>query len=119
MLERHSFESILFTWVSLGAQVPDWGKQCQNSDNSDRDPLGLNQPINQSINQSTSLSESSNCAQANPSQFLVASLIEPSEPDKYANKLLWAGRTKVPLCSTGLRPLRGRCPASAHSHKKI
>ena len=23
------------------------------------------------------------------------------------------GRTKVPLCSTGLSPLRGRCPKSA------
>ena len=25
------------------------------------------------------------------------------------------GRTKVPLCSTGLRPLWGRCPATSHS----
>merc|ERR1712074_151398 len=24
------------------------------------------------------------------------------------------GRTKVPLCSTGHRPLRGRCPATHH-----
>ena len=24
------------------------------------------------------------------------------------------GRTKVPLCSTGLRPLRGRCPKKPH-----
>ena len=24
------------------------------------------------------------------------------------------GRTKVPLCSTGLRPLRGRCPKTSH-----
>ena len=28
------------------------------------------------------------------------------------------GRTKVPLCSTGLRPLRGRCPASSHSNSQ-
>ena len=27
-------------------------------------------------------------------------------------------RTKVPLCSTGLRPLRGRCPASSHSNSQ-
>merc|ERR1711895_286613 len=30
-------------------------------------------------------------------------------------KAFQAGRTKVPLCSTGLQPLRGRCPASPHS----
>ena len=28
------------------------------------------------------------------------------------------GRMKVPLCSTGLRPLRGRCPASPHSNSQ-
>ena len=28
------------------------------------------------------------------------------------------GWTKVPLCSTGLRPLRGRCPASSHSNSQ-
>ena len=29
-----------------------------------------------------------------------------------------AGRMKVPLCSTGLCPLRGRCPASPHSNSQ-
>ena len=29
-----------------------------------------------------------------------------------------AGRTKVPLCSTGLRPLRGRCPATFHTNSQ-
>ena len=29
------------------------------------------------------------------------------------------GRTKVPLCSTGLRPLWGRCPASFHSNSQL
>ena len=28
------------------------------------------------------------------------------------------GRTKVPLCSTGLHPLRGRCPKSAITSPK-
>ena len=28
------------------------------------------------------------------------------------------GRTKVPLCSTGLRPLRGRCPKKEKSDLK-
>ena len=31
-----------------------------------------------------------------------------------AHQCCQAGQTKVPLCSTGLRPLRGRCPAYYH-----
>ena len=29
------------------------------------------------------------------------------------------GRTIVPLCSTGLRPLRGRCPKAASLSRRI
>ena len=32
--------------------------------------------------------------------------------------LLEAGKNKFPLCSTGHRPLRGRCPASPHSNSQ-
>ena len=41
-----------------------------------------------------------------------------SQPSIASHPLLQAGRTKVPLCSTGLRPLRGRCPASPHSNSQ-
>merc|ERR1712105_522939 len=34
------------------------------------------------------------------------------QPSIASHPLSQAGRMKVPLCSTGLRPLRGRCPAS-------
>ena len=33
-----------------------------------------------------------------------------SQPPIASHPLVQAGQTKVPLCSTGLRPLRGRCP---------
>merc|ERR1712115_141540 len=41
-----------------------------------------------------------------------------SQPSIASHPLLQAGRTKVPLCSTGLRPLWGRCPASPHSNSQ-
>ena len=38
--------------------------------------------------------------------------LRPGGPDKGGGRTneRTDGRTKVPLCSTGLRPLRGRCP---------
>ena len=41
-----------------------------------------------------------------------------SQPSIASHPLLQAGRTKVPLCSTGLCPLQGRCPASSHSNSQ-
>ena len=41
-----------------------------------------------------------------------------SQPSKASHSLLQVGRTKVPVCSTGLRPLWGRCPASPHSNSQ-
>ena len=41
-----------------------------------------------------------------------------SQPTIASHPLFQAGRTKVPLCSTGLRPLWGRCPASPHSNSQ-
>ena len=35
-----------------------------------------------------------------------------------SHQLFHQGRTKVPLCSAGLCPLRGRCPASPHSNSQ-
>ena len=41
-----------------------------------------------------------------------------SQPFIASHPLLQVGQTKVPLCSTGLCPLRGRCPASPHSNSQ-
>ena len=47
--------------------------------------------------------------------------LRPERPDMSLRGLIGGGtngrtdkRTKVPLCSTGHRPLRGRCPATHH-----
>ena len=36
--------------------------------------------------------------------------LRPEGPDEGGTNERTNGRTKVPLCSTGLRPLRSRCP---------
>ena len=41
-----------------------------------------------------------------------------NQPSLASHQLFHKGRTKVPLCSTGLRPLRGRCPASPHCNSQ-
>ena len=46
--------------------------------------------------------------------FGAAALLPITYIDKQINKST-NKQTKVPLCSTGLRPLWGRCPASSHS----